>query len=116
MPILAEMDDCAGYPCQNGGTCADGIGSYICTCPAGYSDKQCSTNINECASSPCTRGGTCTDGLASFTCLCASGYTGITCLNSVTSTSVCLRRVSFVPLNFGLFIALFAVSAVGYLF
>lgn len=30
-----DINYCANDPCQNGGTCTDGITSYTCACPAG---------------------------------------------------------------------------------
>ena len=38
-----DIDDCAITPCQNGGTCSDGVDSYTCSCAAGYSGRNCQT-------------------------------------------------------------------------
>jgi hypothetical protein len=40
-----NLDDCASNPCQNGGTCADGIASYTCACPAGWTGTNCQTQV-----------------------------------------------------------------------
>ena len=32
----SNIDDCAGDPCLNGGTCIDGLNSYECECAEGY--------------------------------------------------------------------------------
>ena len=40
--ILADIDDCANQPCQNGGNCTDAVNDYTCNCAAGYSGKKCS--------------------------------------------------------------------------
>ena len=32
-----NINECASAPCDNGGTCADGINTFRCTCAAGYS-------------------------------------------------------------------------------
>ena len=40
--FLADVDDCAGEPCQNGGTCKDGLNDYICMCAVGYTGENCS--------------------------------------------------------------------------
>ena len=40
-----DIDDCASDPCQNGGTCIDGINSYTCNCDSGYSGSNCEIGI-----------------------------------------------------------------------
>ena len=74
-------------PCQNGGTCVDGINSYNCNCNVGYSGDNCETNIDDCASNPCLNGGTCNDGINSFTCSCVLGYDDDNC---ESNTDECL--------------------------
>lgn len=54
-----NIDDCAGNPCVNGGTCRDDVKDYICECHEGYIGKNCEIDVNECESSPCLHGGTC---------------------------------------------------------
>eukprot|EP00670_Eutreptiella_braarudii_P006058 CAMPEP_0174286670 /NCGR_PEP_ID=MMETSP0809-20121228/12749_1 /TAXON_ID=73025 ORGANISM="Eutreptiella gymnastica-like, Strain CCMP1594" /NCGR_SAMPLE_ID=MMETSP0809 /ASSEMBLY_ACC=CAM_ASM_000658 /LENGTH=252 /DNA_ID=CAMNT_0015382833 /DNA_START=19 /DNA_END=774 /DNA_ORIENTATION=- len=39
-----DVDDCSPDPCQNGGTCTDGVNSHTCACPARYSGNNCETN------------------------------------------------------------------------
>jgi len=77
----ANPNDCpAMNPCNNGGTCVDGIGTYTCSCATGYSGPTCDTNIDDCpAMNPCNNGGTCVDGVNAYTCSCAAGYSGPTC-------------------------------------
>ena len=42
MSIYAlDIDDCAPSPCQNGGTCTDGVDSYNCICVAGINGTNC---------------------------------------------------------------------------
>ena len=36
-----DVDDCQGINCQNGGTCLDGINSYIWSCPDGFQGDNC---------------------------------------------------------------------------
>ena len=36
-----DIDDCAPSPCQNGGTCTDGVDSYNCICVAGINGTNC---------------------------------------------------------------------------
>lgn len=33
---------CQSNPCQHGGKCVDGWGTYLCECTEGWSDKDCS--------------------------------------------------------------------------
>ena len=40
----ADIDECASNPCENGGTCVDGVNGYTCTCAAGYSGTMCGTS------------------------------------------------------------------------
>ena len=63
-------------PCQNNGTCVDGINSYKCNCLNGFKGGNCEENINECQSAPCLNGAQCIDGIANYTCNCSVGYTG----------------------------------------
>jgi hypothetical protein len=42
--VLADIDECADAPCQNGGTCTDGVNDYTCTCVTGYSGDMCETS------------------------------------------------------------------------
>ena len=39
-----DIDDCAANPCQNGGSCTDGVDSFNCTCVAGFSGTICGTS------------------------------------------------------------------------
>lgn len=57
-----NIDECAGDPCHNGGTCQDGINGFSCRCPEGYHDPTCLSEVDECDSNPCIHG-VCRDGL-----------------------------------------------------
>ena len=35
------VDECSSNPCQNGGTCYDGIDSYKCHCKNGWNGTHC---------------------------------------------------------------------------
>ena len=41
--LPADVDECDSSPCQNGGTCVDGINSYTCDCDDGYTGPDCET-------------------------------------------------------------------------
>jgi hypothetical protein len=43
---------CLSSPCQQGGTCTDGIDSFSCNCVSGYTGAMCQTQL-ACLSSPC---------------------------------------------------------------
>ena len=42
--LCSDIDECASNPCQNGGTCADDVNRYDCTCEAGYTGADCETS------------------------------------------------------------------------
>ena len=42
--LYSDIDECASNPCQNGGTCADDVNRYDCTCEAGYTGADCETS------------------------------------------------------------------------
>ncbi|XP_071956600.1 uncharacterized protein [Antedon mediterranea] len=82
--VTCDIDHCSYLsPCQNGGACTDGVGTYTCSCVAGYSGTNCETNINECASSPCQHGGACNDGVNRYTCSCVAGSVGTHCETNI---------------------------------
>ena len=37
----SDIDECASSPCQNGGTCIDGINSHTCNCVPGHAGDNC---------------------------------------------------------------------------
>ncbi|KAI0223112.1 hypothetical protein LSAT2_025649 [Lamellibrachia satsuma] len=44
--LVAECsDECASSPCQNGGTCNDGVREYSCTCDDEYKGTNCETAL-----------------------------------------------------------------------
>lgn len=64
-------------PCNNGGTCIDGINSYMCNCSdTGFYGEHCEENIDDCMSSPCVNGAECEDLIKDYKCHCYPGYQG----------------------------------------
>jgi len=40
-PIVTDIDECSSDPCENGGTCHDGVNSYSCSCAPGFIGRNC---------------------------------------------------------------------------
>ncbi|XP_052242513.1 uncharacterized protein LOC127852603 [Dreissena polymorpha] len=77
-----KNDYCKPDPCVRG-QCQLTFAGYSCSCPSGYTGKNCQTDINECATNPCSNGGTCTDKVNGYLCACKPEYTGATCASQV---------------------------------
>ena len=41
---FTDINECESSPCQNNGTCIDGINTFSCECPVGFSGKLCETS------------------------------------------------------------------------
>lgn len=67
------MDDCISNPCQNGGVCNDGIRSYRCSCPLGFTGNNCETSKMQCYDDPLRRT-VITKRIKLYTCLRALTY------------------------------------------
>lgn len=39
--FLKDINECASFPCQNGGTCRDFVNGFTCSCPPGTSGPLC---------------------------------------------------------------------------
>ncbi|XP_028288640.1 cubilin [Parambassis ranga] len=46
-----NINECASNPCQNGGTCTDGINGFTCTCTAQWTGPLCQTAQQVCGGS-----------------------------------------------------------------
>lgn len=42
---FVDINECAGDPCENDGTCNDIINGYYCTCVKGFTGLSCETGI-----------------------------------------------------------------------
>lgn len=43
MLFFTDVNECISGPCQNGGVCQDFVGSFICSCLAGWTGQFCQT-------------------------------------------------------------------------
>lgn len=81
----AAADKCLSSPCNNGATCLDHLGDYVCLCPKGpvwYMGKNCDELYDACLMASCTN---CTSkpGTDEFTCHCPDGFAGLNCTQDV---------------------------------
>ena len=82
--VCVDVDDCAGNPCRNNGTCVDMVSDFVCRCVDGWKGRTCSNRNQHCQNgeNPCLNGATCVDDSdpeAGFTCRCTSGWRGSIC-------------------------------------
>ena len=84
-----NIDEYSPNPCQNGGTCTDGINLYTCTCVPGYTGTDCETDIDECSPNPCQNDGRCTDLINDYDCTCDPVYSGCNCSGKLFYFSSC---------------------------
>uniref|UniRef100_A0A8C0X2C8 Coagulation factor X n=1 Tax=Castor canadensis TaxID=51338 RepID=A0A8C0X2C8_CASCN len=70
-----DGDQCETSPCENKGTCQDGLGGYTCICEEGFEGKDCEFFVRSLCS--LDNGGCdqfCQEEQNSVVCSCASGY------------------------------------------
>lgn len=100
--VLVGYEPCASAPCQHGGTCHSFLDlqpslsildspqlvfsspsasrSFSCSCPSGFSGRQCQEQLNPCSPSPCADGAPCQpDAADGFRCLCPPDRQGVRC-------------------------------------
>ncbi len=56
-----NVDDCASSPCLNGGSCRDEVGTFVCSCPSGWTGERCEEDVGYCDSDPCENDAECVD-------------------------------------------------------
>ncbi|KAG1683688.1 Protein eyes shut [Nymphon striatum] len=88
-----NVNECLSDPCQNNGTCEDGIDSYKCRCKPGYSGGNCEMDISVCNMTNlvlfgesvmrCLNGGECVDGPG-----CTEGFRGKNCEEDIDECEV----------------------------
>ena len=75
------------------GICNDQENAYNCSCFGGFTDPDCTTDIDECVSDPCVHGD-CVNSIDSYLCMCNAGYVGEDCSVEIDecSSSPCADR------------------------
>uniref|UniRef100_A0A3B4U7A9 Protein crumbs homolog 1-like n=1 Tax=Seriola dumerili TaxID=41447 RepID=A0A3B4U7A9_SERDU len=94
MCFFLFSDSCLSAPCNNGATCLDHLGNYVCLCPKGpvwYMGKTCDELYDPCIMAPCTN---CTSkpGTDEFTCHCPSDECQSNPCNG--TKSLCVNRIN----------------------
>ncbi|KAJ8043269.1 Fibropellin-1 [Holothuria leucospilota] len=81
-----DIDECASTPCQNNGSCVDGIDEFHCDCQPGFGGPFCEHCYNLClpdceANFKCENYGTCvySEADGEVFCDCLPGYMGSKC-------------------------------------
>ncbi|XP_067851680.1 sushi, nidogen and EGF-like domain-containing protein 1 isoform X2 [Heptranchias perlo] len=83
-PTCEEIDECSSQPCLNGGTCKDGVDTFVCECQKEYTGSICESVVNPCRLSPCGARGFCRSVNGSYVCTCKVGYSGKHCDTELT--------------------------------
>ena len=43
--LITDIDECASYPCDNGGNCTDLADGYECSCLPGFTGSDCESSM-----------------------------------------------------------------------
>jgi len=86
-----NINECATSPCQNGGTCVDGVGAFTCNCGTGFSGVSCGTQVQRCTKSEnaCDQDNAVCTKDSSVKCTCFPGYESIDSGRSCTAVDEC---------------------------
>ncbi|KAM8851643.1 fibulin-7 isoform 3-T5 [Synchiropus picturatus] len=96
-----DISECASNPCQNGGTCVEGVNQYKCSCPPSWSGSHCQhqtqTDVNECEVYRLDQGGKlciheCVNVPGSYHCSCPRGYKLLADGRSCEDVDECLSQ------------------------
>lgn len=80
---------CSVSPCLNNGICVVNKLEYSCSCPAGYTGKNCENN--PCSDLPCFNGGSCVSYGSAFKCICTTGFSGNRCEMTPCTAAPCVN-------------------------
>ncbi|XP_055984843.1 fibulin-7 [Sorex fumeus] len=77
-PRCRDISECSSQPCQNGGTCVEGISQYKCICPQGRTGSRCQhqtqTAAPEASSPSFSRAPRCAQVERAQHCSCEAGF------------------------------------------
>lgn len=77
-PICKDISECSSQPCQNGGTCVEGISQYKCLCPQGRTGSRCQyqtqTAVPEASDTAFSRAPRCAQVERAQHCSCEAGF------------------------------------------
>lgn len=95
--LCTDDDECAMGQCGSaaGTVCKNTPGSYVCTCPSGYSAPATAgtcVDLDECVLGTCGPGSTgCVNSVGSFACSCGSRYTAPASGGACVDVNECTR-------------------------
>ena len=42
--FISDIDECASFPCLNGGSCTNDVDQFVCQCASGFTGDTCQTS------------------------------------------------------------------------